>query len=212
MVASREDLELAEEERKYPSLYDKTNPDYHKADLVENCWDRVQKILGVESRKIAKDNFIKLRKRFNKQRQKTKKAKKSGTSRGEMLEEAGGKELMKEWEFLSWLSPFIQTRRTKCNSLFQQDKSPENCSSSGNSANSSFSAHAPAATVSFPSQLKIKKELFENDETHESSNDESADSSESDLELKQDNVVVVKTPRFYDEQLLIPGGRGQEKT
>ena len=118
MGVTSADIELTEEVRKYPALYDKSDNDYHKSDVVENCWERVHRQLGLENWRVAREEFGKLRKRFNKQRAKAKKANVSGTSRSEMIEASGGTEELVGWEFLSWLKPFISTRQTKSNSSF----------------------------------------------------------------------------------------------
>ena len=121
MVASQEDIELADEVRKYPALYNKACSDYHDAGVVKNCWSRVQKILGLESVDVAKDRFNKLRKRFNKQRQKMLKAKVSGTSRAEMLESCGGEDTVNGYEYLLWLreaGPPVPSSRSRHLLLF----------------------------------------------------------------------------------------------
>ena len=123
MVVTASDVELSEEVRKYPALFDKSSPDYHNNTIVENCWNRVQRQLGFENWKEAKEEFRKLRKRFKKQRLKTENANMSGTSTAEKVLACGGAEEMSGWEFLSWLQPFITTRQTKSNSSFQTSSS-----------------------------------------------------------------------------------------
>ena len=93
-------------------INDKSCGDYHKKDVSNNCWERVRLILGLESVAVAKHNFILLRKRFNKTREKQKNSKPSGTSREDMLKKCGDVEV---YEFLSWLTPFIVSRQTKSN-------------------------------------------------------------------------------------------------
>ena len=112
MGVSQEDMELAEEVRKYPALYDKKCLDFHRKDVASNCWGRVRLILGLESAAIAKKEFDLLRKRFNNVRKKKVVAGVSGTSRQEMLLKIGDVE---GYEFLTWLVPFITLRTTKSN-------------------------------------------------------------------------------------------------
>ena len=116
MGVTTADIELADEVRKFPALYNKADNDYHQSDVVENCWERVRKQLGMEDWKAARQEFVKLRKRFNKQRAKVKQANVSGTSHSEMIEACGGTDELVGWQFLSWLKPFIATRQTKSNS------------------------------------------------------------------------------------------------
>ena len=70
MRVFQEDIELADGVKKYPALYEKSCGDYHKNDVISNCWERVRIILGLESADVAKHNFIFLRKSFNKAREK----------------------------------------------------------------------------------------------------------------------------------------------
>ena len=89
MGVSQADIELAEEVRKYPALYDKKFIDFHKEDVVSNCWERVHLILGLETPATARKGFELLRKLFNSVRKKKLGAGRSGTSRQEMLTQIG---------------------------------------------------------------------------------------------------------------------------
>ena len=57
MGVSQADIELAEEVGKYPALYNKKCIDFHKKDVVSNCWERVHLILGLESPATARKGF-----------------------------------------------------------------------------------------------------------------------------------------------------------
>ena len=51
MVGKRniqEDEILAEEVRKYPCLYDKSDSGYKERDRVKNAWKAVENVLGIE--------------------------------------------------------------------------------------------------------------------------------------------------------------------
>ena len=39
-MAREEDIALAEIVRKYPAVYDKVVPEYHRKDVQKNCWNR----------------------------------------------------------------------------------------------------------------------------------------------------------------------------
>ena len=48
-MTREEDIELAETVRRYPSVYDKSTPNYHKKDVQKNCWCAIATELGYES-------------------------------------------------------------------------------------------------------------------------------------------------------------------
>ena len=43
MGVTTAEIELADEVRKFPALYNKADNDYHQSDVVENCLERVRK-------------------------------------------------------------------------------------------------------------------------------------------------------------------------
>ena len=175
-MVSQEDIELAEEVRKYPALYDKSCVDYHKNDVVKNCWERVQLILGMESGEVAKKNFILLRKRFNKAREKQKKGMQSGTSRDEMILKCGD-----GYKFLSWLIPFIVQRQTKSN--LSTSIIVEGVTASSNDNNLE---NAPGG---YTSANNMGNSL-------ESSDDDEDDEDDSLVFGENENVFIVKRPNF----------------
>ena len=73
-LATEEQIDLSEEVKKFPALYDKKNSQYHEREVVRNCWREVAATLGFESGDIAKRCFDNLR-------NKIKTAKRSGASR-----------------------------------------------------------------------------------------------------------------------------------
>ena len=48
-MAREEDIALAEIVRKYPAVYDKAVPEYHRKDVQKNCWNVITTELGLES-------------------------------------------------------------------------------------------------------------------------------------------------------------------
>ena len=55
MGVTSANIELADEVRKYPALYNKSHNDYHQSDVVENGWEQVSlKILPIVWRPILK--------------------------------------------------------------------------------------------------------------------------------------------------------------
>ena len=48
-MAREEDIALAEIVRKYPAVYDKAVPEYHRKDVQKNCWNVIATELGLES-------------------------------------------------------------------------------------------------------------------------------------------------------------------
>ena len=48
-MAREKDIALAEIVRKYPAVYDKAVPEYHRKDVQKNCWNVIATELGVES-------------------------------------------------------------------------------------------------------------------------------------------------------------------
>ena len=47
-MARDEDIALAEIVRKYPAVYDKAVPEYHRKDVQKNCWNVIATELGLE--------------------------------------------------------------------------------------------------------------------------------------------------------------------
>lgn len=78
---------------------------------------------------VAKKNFENIRKRFNKARNKVKKAKVSGCSTKESKDMAGN---LDGFEFLSWLVPFITPRRTKSNIQIEQNQEQDHFDDNSN--------------------------------------------------------------------------------
>ena len=48
-MAREEDIPLAETVRKYPAVYHKAVPEYHRKDVPKNCWNVIATELGLES-------------------------------------------------------------------------------------------------------------------------------------------------------------------
>ena len=48
-MAREEDIALAEIARKYPAVYDKAVPEYHRKDAQKICWNVIATELGLES-------------------------------------------------------------------------------------------------------------------------------------------------------------------
>ena len=48
-MAREKDIALAEIVRKYPAVYDKAVPEYHRKDVQKNCWNVIATELGLES-------------------------------------------------------------------------------------------------------------------------------------------------------------------
>ena len=48
-VAREEGIALAEIVRKYPVVYDKAIPEYHRNDVQKYCWNVIATELGLES-------------------------------------------------------------------------------------------------------------------------------------------------------------------
>ena len=48
-MAREEDIALAEIALKYPAVYDKAVPEYHRNVVQKNCWNVIATELGVES-------------------------------------------------------------------------------------------------------------------------------------------------------------------
>ena len=48
-MAREEDIALAEIVRKYPAVYDKAVPEYHRKDVQKNFWNVIATELGLES-------------------------------------------------------------------------------------------------------------------------------------------------------------------
>ena len=48
-MAREEDIPLAETVRKYPAVYHKAVPEYHRKDVPKNCWNVITTELGLES-------------------------------------------------------------------------------------------------------------------------------------------------------------------
>ena len=48
-MVREEDIALAEIVRKYPSVYDKAAPEYHRKVVQKNCWNVTASELGLES-------------------------------------------------------------------------------------------------------------------------------------------------------------------
>ena len=47
-MAWEKDIALAEIVRKYPAVYDKVFPEYHRKDVQKNCWNVFATELGLE--------------------------------------------------------------------------------------------------------------------------------------------------------------------
>ena len=172
MVVSQEDIELAEEVRKYLALYDSHVRTITKTMSLKIAgWERVKLILGIESGDVANKNFMLLRKRYNKAREKQRRSKECGTSRHEMLKKCGD---VKGNEFLSWLTPFIVSRQTKSNLSIVEDDTAN--------SNDSFE-NTPG-----PSHANNTKNFFESGEDD--------DEDDSPVLGENENVVVGKRPNF----------------
>ena len=48
-MAREEDIALPERVRKYPAVYYKAVPEYHRKDVPKNCWNGIATELGLES-------------------------------------------------------------------------------------------------------------------------------------------------------------------
>ena len=48
-TSREEDITLAEMVRKYPAVYDKAVPEYHRKDVQKNCWNVTATELGLGS-------------------------------------------------------------------------------------------------------------------------------------------------------------------
>ena len=48
-TSREEDITLAEMVRKYPAVYDKAVPEYHRKDVKKNCWNVTATELGLGS-------------------------------------------------------------------------------------------------------------------------------------------------------------------
>ena len=51
-LTSEEEIDPAEEVRKFPALYDKKNSQYHEREVVRNCWREVAATLGFEQKDV----------------------------------------------------------------------------------------------------------------------------------------------------------------
>ena len=47
-MAREEDITLVEIVRKYPAVYDKAVPEYHRKDVQKSCWNVIATKLGLE--------------------------------------------------------------------------------------------------------------------------------------------------------------------
>ena len=75
---------LSEEVRKYPVVFDKSNPGQKDLRMQENAWNAVSNSLDfVDSPTKAKAYFENLKKRYTKEQNDVRKSEKSGTSLAE---------------------------------------------------------------------------------------------------------------------------------
>ena len=114
-VVMEEDELLAVEVRKYPVLYDKTNLQYKEKRPKSNAWKEIDMKMGYEEGE-AEDKFVKLKNRYSRRKTTVKKAKRSGTGRTKELVAAVA--VLKAFDFLKWLDPFVSGAEKELFPLF----------------------------------------------------------------------------------------------
>jgi len=100
---------LSESVRKYPALYDKTNPSFKDRVKKNSAWENVAEELNVEGGgTVVEKLFCNLRKRYNKEKAKIKKLLKSGGAT------TGSEAMIGELklQFLQWIEPFLKPRKS----------------------------------------------------------------------------------------------------
>ncbi|XP_066918670.1 uncharacterized protein [Clytia hemisphaerica] len=106
-----EDENLSEAVRNYKCLYDKSHPEHKNKPVKQKCWSEIEKYLGMEE-DTAEKAWDNLKKRYSRIRNTYKKAVVSGKGRDDVAKEEND---LREYVFLTWLDPFIKSRKTKTN-------------------------------------------------------------------------------------------------
>ena len=112
-LSSENEEKLTEVVRRYPVIYDKSEPGHRDNNTVENAWKEVISLVDfVDDTKQAKAFFQNIKKRYCKYRQNLTNADKTGTS---LAEKEAAIKSFEPYRYLQWLDTFIAKRESKSN-------------------------------------------------------------------------------------------------
>ena len=133
-----EDERVANEVKKYPCLYKKSDPTYKDKRVKINAWRKVEEELGHEEG-VAEKLFENLKKRYSKKRTALEKLRRSGAAR-EVVAKA--EDELTGYDFLSFLSSSsaAANRTLNTSSMFSSDINDDDFPNSSQSSGSSTSS------------------------------------------------------------------------